>query len=272
MKKIKTRQPNKILGQHFLKCSSVIKKIIESAEINSYDEILEIGPGNGVLTIPLSRLAGRVIAVEKDEKLAENLKNLLAEKNIKNVDVIAADILKIAPDLTKYLTLAKPYKVVANIPYYLTSRLIRILTESPNRPKEIIMLIQKEVAERIVAEPPKMNLLALGVKTHGNPKITGYVPASCFWPKPKVNSAIIKISDISSDLFEKNQVDEKRFFQLAKAAFSQKRKVLANSLAKIMDSKDKTTKILEKSGISPLKRPEELSINDWLKIYKNWLI
>lgn len=262
-------KPNKYLGQNFLKCSSVIQKILEAAEINPNDEIIEIGPGTGVLTIPLARLAKKIIAVEKDEKLAKELQNNLQKEKINNVEIIVADILKIFPDLAERHALnAIPHKVVANIPYYLTSRLIRILTESPNHPEKIVLLVQKEVAERIVAEPPRMNMLALGVKTHGQTEIIGYVPSSCFFPKPKVDSAIIKIGGISSVFFKKNKIDEKQFFELAKAAFSQKRKTLANSLAKIAGSKDRTIKILEKSGINPQKRPEELSLNHWLTIYK----
>ena len=220
-------KPKKFLGQHFLKCRSAINQTVKEAEIKSDDKIIEVGPGNGILTIPLSKAAKLVIAVEKDGELAENLKKSLKEKNIENVDIITADILKIIPDLIKhYAPNAMPYKVVANIPYYITSRFLRLLFELENKPQLVILMVQKEVAKRIIADPPHNNLLALSIQAYGRPKIISKVPSSCFWPKPKVDSAIIKIGDISSDFFVKNKVDEKQFFKLVKTAFSQKRKAL----------------------------------------------
>lgn len=264
-------RPKKSLGQYFLKCPDVTQKIVKTAEIKSGDEILEIGPGTGILTVFLAKKAERVLAVEKDEQLTEKLKDSLKQEKITNVDVITADVLKIIRDRSLFTNLNKNYKVVANIPYYLTSHLLRLLLESKNQPQKIVLMIQKEVAEQIIASPPKMNILALSIQSYGKPTIIERVPASCFWPKTKVDSTIIKIEDISLDFFKKNSIESEKFFKLLKQAFSQKRKVLANSLAKLAGSKEKSKEIIEKSGFSLLARPEELSLEDWVKIYKNWL-
>ena len=251
-------KPKKSLGQHFLRCQWVVSALLKAAELNSEDMVLEIGPGAGVLTRALAQKTKRVIAIEKDEKLAEELRSSLEKEGINNVKIITGDILKILP-------VAGADKVVANIPYYLTSRLLKILLGEKPRPKLIVLTIQKEVAQRIAAKPPKMNLLALSIQAFGRPEIIKTVPASCFWPKPKVDSAIIKITDISDDFFKKNGLKAEEFFQVAKTAFGQKRKFLTNTLSKIAP-KEEIEEVLRKTGIGPKARPEELDLNQWVKV------
>lgn len=257
-------KPKKSLGQHFLKCDWVISILLKAAELKSGDVVLEIGPGTGVLTRALAKHAQKVIAVEKDEKLAEALEESLKKEEVRNVKIIKGDILKILPD-SKPLTNKQRFKVVANIPYYLTSRLLRILLEKGPRPNLIALTIQKEVAERISAKPPRMNLLALSVQAFSRPKIIKAVPASCFWPKPKVDSAIIKITNLSENFFIRNGLDAEKFFQIAKTAFGQKRKLLTGSLAKIVN-KEQLGQVLKEAKINLRARPEELNLDQWLKI------
>lgn len=258
--------PKKSLGQHFLKCNWVISTLIKSAQLKPTDIVVEIGPGGGILTRELVKHSKFVLAVEKDENLASLLENTLKKEAIFNVEIIKGDILKTFPDVyqTKFGT--ETYKVVANIPYYLTSRLLRVFLEKGPQPSMIVLTIQKEVAKRIVAQPPKMNLLALSVQSFGKPQIIKNVPASCFWPKPKVDSAIIKITDISNDFFLKNAINDADFFKLTRMAFSQKRKMLVNSLAKSQPKKF-TEQVLTRGVLSPKTRPEELTLAQWTKIY-----
>ncbi|MFN3302081.1 MAG: 16S rRNA (adenine(1518)-N(6)/adenine(1519)-N(6))-dimethyltransferase RsmA, partial [Patescibacteria group bacterium] len=166
---------------------------IKSANLSKDDVVLEIGPGTGILTLELAKRAKKVIAVEKDEKMIEILKDVLKNSGIQNVQIIKGDILKL---LTSHFQLPTSFKVVGNIPYYLTSRLLRNLLELKKKPKLIVLMVQKEVAQRICAKPPKMNLLAVSVQFYGKPEIVSYVSKKSFWPRPKVDSAIIKISEI----------------------------------------------------------------------------
>lgn len=250
---------SKFLGQHFLKCQWVVATLVKAAELKKSDTVLEIGPGTGILTRALAKNAGQIIAVEKDEKLAE----LLHKEKIPNVVVVTGDILKLLKSDFRSLEVNR-FKMVANIPYYLTSRLFRLLLEGSYKPEFIVMTIQKEVAERICAKPPKMNLLGLSVQTYGTPQIIASVPSSCFSPRPKVDSAIIQVSDISDVFFHKNGLDKKLFFDIAKQGFSQKRKVLANTLKKFR-GKEKAKNMLKELNLS-LSRPQELSLQDWVKI------
>ena len=231
--------PKKSMGQNFLIDNNIVKKIIETSQIKQNDIIVEIGPGTGILTKELALKAKKVIAIEKDEKLASNLK-------IKNVKVIAGDALNIVHKIKG------EYKVVANIPYYLTSFLIRTLLELDNKPKDIVLLIQKEVAQRICSS--KNTILSLSVNYYGKAQIIDYVSRNCFYPKPKVDSAIIKII-----LNKEKRNDE--LFKLIKKGFSHPRKTLINNL------KDKKIEdFLTSRGLSKKARPEELNINDWINL------
>ena len=252
--------PSKRLGQSFLIDKKVLKKIVEVADLSKNDSVLEVGPGIGNLTIELAKKVKKVIAVEKDERMVEILKERLEEERIKNVEIVNEDILKFLPSFK----LRRSYKVVANIPYYLTSRLIRNLLEAKRRPRLIVLMIQKEVAQRICAKPPKMNLLAVSVQFYSKPEIISFVSKNCFWPRPKVDSAIIKISNIKK---QKATKDEKLFFKIVKAGFSHPRKQLINNPSKGLK---KNKKIVEEwllnCGISPDKRAENLSIEEWKRL------
>ena len=245
-------KPNKKLGQNFLVDKSVLKKIIQTSELSSKDVVLEIGPGLGVLTQELAKRVKKVIAVEKDRTLSRLLKDILKAEGVSNVKVINKDVLQISNSQF----LISNYKLIANLPYYITSPVIRKFLETDNPPQLMVLMVQKEVAQRIVAKPPKMNRLAVAVQFYGKPKIISYVSKKSFWPIPEVDSAIIKI--IPQPI---PKIDTKKFFELVKAGFSTKRKMLKNNL-KIKES------TLKKLGINPKARAENLTIKDWLKIYE----
>lgn len=250
----------KSLGQHFVRCEWVISTLVKSAGVSRGDAILEIGPGTGALTRALAKNADRVIAVEKDERMAEELKKFLKKMSVNNVAVATGDILKYVPDSVWNMcqTESGTYKIVANIPYYLTSRLLRVIFEKWPRPEAIVLTIQKEVAQRIVAKPPKMNLLAFSVQFFGKPEIIKTVPAECFYPKPKVESAIIKITPHKDVLSTEKR---EKIFKVAKTLFSSPRKTVLNNLSRLL-GKGGARDALDKTGIPQNKRAGELSIND----------
>jgi len=253
-------KPKKSLGQNFLIDKNILQKIIEASDIKSTDIILEVGPGVGTLTQELAKKAKQVIAVEKDKAMIEILKENL--KDFKNVEIINEDILKFkVPNLK--------YKVVANIPYYLTSPLIRKFLEEGTLPQEIILMIQKEVAERICAKVPDMNLLAVSVQFYAEPKIAFNVSKNCFWPIPKVDSAIIKITPrVNSDNISPNL-----FFKIVKAGFSQPRKQIGGNLSKMLKiKKPEIDDILIKNNITPNQRAETLTISDWKNLTREIIL
>jgi 16S rRNA (adenine1518-N6/adenine1519-N6)-dimethyltransferase len=257
-------KPSKRLGQNFLISQRVLQKIIQTANLSQEDVVLEIGPGLGILTQELAKRTKKVIAVEKDKKMVEILKEV--SKECKNVKIIHGDILKLlrskAPK--KFLrSLAPKYKVVANIPYYLTSPLIRLLLESNNPPQEMILLVQKEVAQRICAKPPKMSLLAVAVQFYSQPKIISHVSKESFWPRPQVDSTIIKIGGIKKP----KNINIKRFFQIVKAGFSSPRKQLANNLSKGLNlDREKIKKALTECNLDIQVRAGNLSVENWIKL------
>ncbi len=265
-------QPSKRLGQHFLISQKALQKIIQTAEISKKDIVLEIGPGLGILTQELAQRAKKVIAVEKDKRMVTRLQETL--KDHQNVEIIHNDILKILRDspsdtvlesrtVSEGLSLKK-YKVVANIPYYLTSPLIRLFLESARPPQEMILLIQKEVAQRICAKPPKMSLLAVAVQFYSQPKIISYVSKKSFWPRPKVDSAIIKISQIKKP----KNINPEKFFRIVKAGFASPRKQLINNLfQKLNLDRGKIKKALTQCRLDIQVRAENLSVEDWLKLF-----
>ena len=249
--------PKKSLGQNFLVNNGVVQKILSAAEVTSDDIVIEIGPGKGVLTEELGGKANRVIAIEKDHRLISDLKNTFRE--FSNVEIIESDVLKFSPYSILHIPYSithNPYKVVANIPYYITSHLLKTIFESWPIPKLIVLMVQKEVAQRIMARPPRMNLLALSVQFYAEPKIISYVSRGSFRPMPKVDSAIIRLTP-KYGIWNMEYGIKDRFFKLIKTAFAGKRKQLKNTVGR---------EILEKAGIRPESRPEELSLGDWLKI------
>lgn len=251
---------SKRLGQHFLRSPEVLKKIIAAADLSRGDAVLEIGPGTGILTRALANRAGLVIAVEKDQDLCQSLKTRFTEEGIGNVRLICGDTMKIPPE---DLAMPNRYLVVANIPYYLTSRLIRRLLEAERPPERIFLMVQREVALRITARPPRMNLLALSVQAYGKPEIILTAPPEAFSPPPAVSSALIAIRGISKSFFTREHLDPARFFRVIRAAFQGKRKTLENSLSRNL--KLPKTEIMELLARQKLagKRPEAVTIADW---------
>ena len=236
-----------------------------AAELSSDDTAVEVGPGTGVFTRVLAPRVKRLIAVEKDERLADTLAADLKKEGITNVEIIKDDILQFLFSHARYNIQDIKYKLLGNIPYYLTSRLLRTALESSHKPACIVFTVQKEVAGRIIALPPHMNLLGLAVQAFGKPSIIATVPASCFNPPPDIDSAIISISDISDDFFASRGLDQKFFFSIVKRAFSQKRKMLVNSLSSQF-GKQNINAALNSLGISPNARPQELSPAQWAEL------
>lgn len=247
MTKLLNIKPKKSLGQNFLINPAILDRVIKAAEINSNDKVIEIGPGTGNLTSLLKEYAGTVIAIEKDHRLIEELQN-----KFPSIQIIEADILKFNP--IYYIPDTK-YKIVGNIPYYITSHLLRTIFEKWPKPELVVLTIQKEVAQRIVAKPRDMSLLALSVQLYSDPKIINYVSKNNFKPQPKVDSVIIKLVPNSKT----DPETIRKVLDLAKKAFAGKRKQLKNTLPDIP---------FEKAGIKKESRPEELSINEWLKLIK----
>ncbi len=252
--------PSRNLGQNFLIDNNIIKKILDVSNPLKNDFILEIGSGMGNLTSGLSKRVKQVIAVEKDEKMCIILKNL----NLKNVKIINKDILKVNLDKE----IPQNYKVIANIPYYLTSRLIRKLLESENKPSNIILMIQKEVAKRICNIKEKSNLLSLSVWFYAKPEIQFFVSKNSFYPKPKVDSALIKITPYKKKYSKKFN---ESFFKIIKAGFSHPRKQLINNFSeKFKKEKEPIKKWLVNNNISPYQRAEDINLKEWVGLAKNF--
>lgn len=258
-------EPKKSLGQHWLKDKAVLNAIVDGANISKGDVILEIGPGLGDLTKELVERAGKVVAIELDNKLALNLEQNLLQHNSgftrslleKKLEVIHGDILKL--DLNN---LPPGYKVVANIPYYLTSNLIRVLSESSNPPAAMALLVQKEVAQRICAAPGAMSTLSVSAQLYYECRLGQVVEARMFSPPPKVDSQVVHFKLHSKPLFD--DLDAQNFFKIVKAGFSERRKKLRSSLSSgLKISKEEADKLLQKAGIGGNKRAQELSLKDW---------
>ena len=249
----------KSLGQHWLTDIASLEAICDAAEVSPDDVVLEVGPGFGTLTELLVLRAQRVVAVEFDEKLAAELAPRVQAQNLQ---VVHQDILHF--DLT---TLPPGYKVVANIPYYLTSNLLRVLSESASPAARVVVLVQKEVAERVVAEPGEMSLLSVSVQFYWQANLGRLVPAELFTPPPKVDSQILILQRRSVPLFP--DVDTKQFFRIVKAGFSSKRKTLLNSLsAGLALSKADTVELLTRANINPTLRAQNLSLENWHHLYQ----
>jgi 16S rRNA (adenine1518-N6/adenine1519-N6)-dimethyltransferase len=251
---------HKGLGQNFLEDPLALESIVSAAEIRPSDAVLEIGPGLGSLTRYLSVSALKVVAVELDENLLPPLMTVLTA--YQNVHLIHGDILKLSP---KDLNLGDGYIVVANIPYYITSAVIRHLLESASRPRRMVLTVQKEVAQRICARPGDMSLLALSVQVYGEPRLAAHIPAEAFFPVPKVDSAVLCVDIYQSPLIKEGLLET--FFKLIKAGFSQKRKTLRNSLSSGLHiSPIHAADLLTRANIDPQRRAETLSIEEWEKL------
>jgi 16S rRNA (adenine1518-N6/adenine1519-N6)-dimethyltransferase len=254
-------RPDNDLGQNFLVEPKYLEMIIDAAEPLKGVVALEVGPGMGVLTLELSKRAREVIAVELDPRMVEIAKTVCLKctnLTVKNQDIRTYDPTDIGN-----------YKLVANIPYYLTSHIIRKFLEEKNKPKEIVLMVQKEVAQRICATPNKMTVLTISVQFYGNPKMIGIVPRDAFYPTPQVDSAIVKITPYTTPLF--SDVDETKFFRLVKAGFGEKRKQLINSISGgFGEDKNYIAEVLKSAGVHPERRAETLTLAEWRSIYKKY--
>lgn len=249
--------PKKSLGQHWLRDRDVLAHIADCAEVNETDTVLEIGPGLGTLTSELLRRAKQVTAVEFDEDLARKLPGQFPGKNL---EVIQSDILSF--DLSG---LPAGYKVVANVPYYITSKIVQLLMTSDNKPSVAVLLVQKEVAERLAAKAGDMSILAVSAQLFADVTLGDVVPAEMFTPPPKVDSQVVILRTRSESLL--GDLPEKEFFRIVKAGFSAKRKKLRSSLSGGLNvSKDEATRLLQAASINPDTRAEDLSIDDWLRL------
>ncbi len=247
----------KSLGQNFLDDPDALQQVAAAAQIEPADMVLEIGPGLGSLTRYLSVLAHGVIAVELDRKLTPVLRGLL--KKHRNVRVVEGDILELPP---AELGLQEGYIVAANIPYNITSALLRHLLSSEPQPRRIVLTVQEEVAQRICAGPPRMSLLALSVQVFGKPSIVARIPAAAFFPVPKVDSAVVRIELYARPTIEAGLLPV--FFDLIKAGFSQKRKMLHNALSAGLNlPAAETSDMLLQAGIDPQRRAETLTLAEW---------
>lgn len=300
--------PTKSKGQNFLVSREVLDKIVAAANLGPEDLVLEIGPGLGILTEELVRRARGVVAAELDKKLF----SYLSEKfqGVNNLDLVEGDIIKLlnpAREASQSLSCVagrhqivkllgnKDYKVVANLPYQITAHILRLLLEGDNKPQELVLMVQKEVGERICAKRGDMSVLAVMVQYYGQPEIVGIVGKENFWPVPEVDSVIINIKTpacqclmpqaMAGRLKHKNikapvhhargladaagrREQEEDFFKLVKVGFSGKRKMLKNNLRNIYDEK-KVLAVLAELGLDAKARAEDLGVEEWIKLYRN---
>lgn len=253
-------QPKKSLGQNFLVDPNGLNKVLQAAQLNPEDTVLEIGAGLGSLTYLLAQQAKYVVALELDKRLIPPLTEVLA--GFENIKIKQGDMLELSPDA---LLGTARYVVVANIPYYITSALIRHLLEADHKPTRMVLTVQQEVAERILVRDGKMSLLALSVQVYGEPELKARIPAGCFYPPPEVDSAVLSIELYEEPLVPSESLD--LFFKLAHAGFAQKRKTLRNTLATGMnESPAWTEKLLTAAGIDPQRRAETLSMQEWKQL------
>lgn len=254
-------RPSKALGQNFLHNRRIVERIADAAELTPNDLVVEVGPGLGILTQELAKRAGAVIAIELDRRLAAYLRETFTDGP---VTIVEADILTVDLDS---LVGGQPYTVVANLPYSVAAAAIQRLLEAPTPPKRMVVMVQREVAERIAAQPPQMSILAVAVQLYAEPKVLFRVSPGSFVPRPKVDSAVIRI-----DLKPEPPVSgaaRDTFFRLVRAGFGQRRKRLANALADGLDQpKAEVEALLSRAGVDPDRRAETLSVAEWLAVHE----
>jgi 16S rRNA (adenine1518-N6/adenine1519-N6)-dimethyltransferase len=252
--------PKKSLGQHWLYDITSLESVVDMAQIQPGDLVLEVGPGKGTLTEVLLNKKAKIIAAELDESLSLILSKKYATKD---VEIINESILKF-----DFGSLKQPFKVVANIPYYLTSHLVRLLSELPNQPEVASLLVQKEVAHRICAEPGEMSLLSITAQFYWRTELGDTVKAYLFEPPPKVDSQVVGLFKWPEKPFE---VDEQAFFEVVKGGFSSRRKKLVNSLSSGLNiPKQISIDLIESTSLNPAQRPQDLSLKDWYEIYNSY--
>jgi 16S rRNA (adenine1518-N6/adenine1519-N6)-dimethyltransferase len=254
--------PRKRLGQNFLTDPAALERIVAAADLSTSDVVVEVGAGVGTLTRPLAERAGRVLALELDDQLVVLLREQVAE--LPNVEIVHVDVLRFSTsELTHW-----GYKVVGNLPYYITSAVLRHFLEEMPRPRLMVVTVQREVAERIVAEPGKMNLLAVSVQFYGWPRTVARIPAGAFYPAPTVDSVVVQIDVSEQPTVSLGEgINETDFFRVVRAGFSQKRKMLRNSLsAGLRFAPVVAAESLEQAGVDPGRRAETLSLREWARV------
>lgn len=248
----------KSLGQHWLRDQESLQAMCDAASLQKDDYVLEIGPGLGTLTELLVKQAGQVHAVEFDQNLASDLPRRVQAQNltVSTEDILGFD----------FTSMPLGYKLVANIPYYLTSNLIRVISETPNPPSVAVLLVQKEVAERVAAKPGEMSILSVTAQYYWDITVGQLVPAELFTPPPKIDSQILIMNRRSAPLYD--DIDTKDYFKLVKAGYSQRRKTLLNSLSGGLQLEKPAVKLLcESVGINPTRRAQTLSLDEWYNLY-----
>lgn len=253
-------EPKKSLGQNFLFDENVLARIVDAADVNAVDEVLEIGPGLGALTRLLAQRARRVVAVELDDRFLPILHNELA--GLTNVQILHGDILAQEPGVL----FTRPYKVVANVPYYITGAILRHLLAAAHKPEMMVLTVQKEVAERLTAVPPHMSLLAVSVQFYGRVQTITTIKAGAFWPRPDVDSAVVRVELMGARPL--SLAEEESFFRIARAGFSQKRKQLQNNLRQLGLGKEEVGEWLAAAGVDGRRRAETLTLPEWLTLYQ----
>lgn len=255
--------PKKSLGQNFLFDEQVLQRIVAAANITTADDVLEIGPGLGALTQQLAQAAHRVIAIELDDRLLPILRQQTAAYN--NITIIHGDILEQNPQ--DWFAHSTSYKVVANVPYYITARILRHLLTHPLKPALLTLTIQKEVAERLTAVAGNMSLLAVSVQFYGRATLINNLASGAFWPRPRVASSVISINTQNRLPITTTVTDENKFFRLVRAGFSQKRKQLHKNLRSLGHDRPTIAAMLTRAQIEPTRRAETLSLEDWVNLY-----
>jgi 16S rRNA (adenine1518-N6/adenine1519-N6)-dimethyltransferase len=255
-------EPKKSLGQNFLFDENILARIVETAEIHPTDYVLEIGPGLGSLTHLLARQAAQVVAVELDDRLLPILQGQLALYD--NVRLIHGDILKQRPGEM----FQQPYKVVANVPYYITGAILRHLLTAVHKPTSLTMTVQQEVAGRITAVPPNMSLLTVSVQFYGRAIITDSIKAGAFWPRPDVDSAVVHIDLTCPAPTGVPITQEQAFMRLVKVGFAQKRKQLQKNLRALGHSREAINAALENAGVDGRRRAETLTLAEWGALFR----
>jgi len=267
--------PRKSLGQNFLVDPVALGRIIAAADLSSDDLVVEVGAGLGTLTRPLAERSGHVLALELDDRLVEILREQLAD--LPNVEIVHGDVLQFSgsASLPGGTLTNRNYKVVSNLPYNITSAVLRHFLEKEPRPRLMVVTVQREVAERIVAGPGKMSLLAVSVQFYGRPHIVTRIPAGAFYPPPQVDSAVVRIDVTEQPAVwleedaDADRIDETAFFRVVRAGFSQKRKTLRNSLSAGLGlSPASVEKVLEQAGVNPQRRAETLSLQEWAHLVR----
>jgi 16S rRNA (adenine1518-N6/adenine1519-N6)-dimethyltransferase len=255
-------RPRKDLGQNFLADPVALDRIAAAADLAPEDIVLEVGAGLGTLTRLLAERAGRVLAVELDSHLVEILRSQLAGSS--NVEIIQGDVLNLPELGLTHLA----YKVVGNLPYYITSAVLRHFLEREPRPRLMVVTVQREVAERIVAKPGDMSLLAVSVQFYGQPRIAARIPAGAFYPPPQVDSAVLRL-DVAEQptVALAREIDERTFFRTVRAGFAQKRKTLRNALSAGLGlSPGQVEERMAQIGLDPRRRAETLSLEEWAQV------